>query len=352
MRLVLEIMTGGRAGQRIMLAQGETLRVGRVAAMSDVVIADDPTISGVHFSMEYLAEICRVRDLNSRNGLFVNGNKTFEQEIRSGDIISAGQTRFRAYFVAVDAPEASPGSVRYPQATSAETMVAGSTVAAPKPPPAKPPKPHAPPPAARYTTTQAAQDWDSSDEPVVPGEPATVMQSPPELSIDLAHYQPLPGHRMYAVVDASAGRDLASKARQAGFHVQSLFTGPLSPALSAISPYLVEIDPASTYLGLWTASLGKNAGVLLESPAEFEELFRHVHNLFTAHDKTAKGDYFRFYDPRVLRKYVPTCTQDRLLLLFGPIFHFFVEDEERGRLLRYTRTAVGAQCSRFLVHES
>lgn len=35
---------------------------------------------------------------------------------------------------------------------------------------------------------------------------------------------------------------------------------------------------------------------------------------------------FRFYDPRVLRLYLPTCTSTELEQVFGPVGTFFTED--------------------------
>lgn len=38
--------------------------------------------------------------------------------------------------------------------------------------------------------------------------------------------------------------------------------------------------------------------------------------------------YFRFYDPRVLRRFLPVCTPDQLYAFFGPIDYFLFEDED------------------------
>jgi hypothetical protein len=42
--------------------------------------------------------------------------------------------------------------------------------------------------------------------------------------------------------------------------------------------------------------------------------------------------YFRFYDPRVLRAYLTTCTDDEIRTFFGPV-HRLVMEEEDGRPL-------------------
>jgi hypothetical protein len=38
--------------------------------------------------------------------------------------------------------------------------------------------------------------------------------------------------------------------------------------------------------------------------------------------------YFRFYDPRVLRVFLPTCDRQQLSDFFGPVDYFVCEDED------------------------
>jgi hypothetical protein len=44
-------------------------------------------------------------------------------------------------------------------------------------------------------------------------------------------------------------------------------------------------------------------------------------------DENGKTFYFRFYDPRVLRVYLPTCNAEELDMFFGPVRNFFMENE-------------------------
>jgi hypothetical protein len=48
----------------------------------------------------------------------------------------------------------------------------------------------------------------------------------------------------------------------------------------------------------------------------------------------AKPMYFRYYDPRVLRMYLPTCNAQELQTVFGPVTSYVVEDESPDALLR------------------
>jgi hypothetical protein len=42
---------------------------------------------------------------------------------------------------------------------------------------------------------------------------------------------------------------------------------------------------------------------------------------------------FRYYDPRVLRAFLPTCNAGELKTLFGDVDQFFIESKEVGALL-------------------
>jgi hypothetical protein len=46
--------------------------------------------------------------------------------------------------------------------------------------------------------------------------------------------------------------------------------------------------------------------------------------------KTEEGEelYFRFYDPRVLRIFLPTCDREQLKDFFGPVDYYLCEDED------------------------
>jgi len=44
---------------------------------------------------------------------------------------------------------------------------------------------------------------------------------------------------------------------------------------------------------------------------------------------------FRFYDPRVLGKFLPTCNGGELRTLFGEVETFYTEAESDDALMRY-----------------
>jgi hypothetical protein len=61
-----------------------------------------------------------------------------------------------------------------------------------------------------------------------------------------------------------------------------------------------------------------------------KHLYKHFRKFLIV--KTEEGDelYFRFYDPRVLRIFLPSCDKEQLKEFFGPVSYFVCEDEDPG----------------------
>jgi pSer/pThr/pTyr-binding forkhead associated (FHA) protein len=66
----------------------ETLTIGRSA--DNHLVVDDATVSGHHAVIEATAQGFRIRDLNSTNGVWVNGQRVPEAPLRVEDSIRIG----------------------------------------------------------------------------------------------------------------------------------------------------------------------------------------------------------------------------------------------------------------------
>jgi hypothetical protein len=146
----------------------------------------------------------------------------------------------------------------------------------------------------------------------------------------------LPGDFLYAMVDSARSPELVETARKTkGIVVKSLLVGPLGDAISEAAPYILAMTPDSPFMEKWAGHFGGSAGILLVTPADLDTLFEHLRDIYVAKTEDGEKYYFRYYDPRVLRVYLPTCTREELGHFFGPIRAFYVEGEEPGVLLRY-----------------
>jgi hypothetical protein len=77
-------------------------------------------------------------------------------------------------------------------------------------------------------------------------------------------------------------------------------------------------------------------GVFVKCGAQLEVLRRHLRTLLLVRDESGNNLMFRYYDPRILRIYLPTCRVGELETVFGPIERFLMEDETSDTLLDFS----------------
>lgn len=93
--ITLRILNGPRVGHRLFLKSLQRMQIGRTE-YSDVAFPNDAMLSQTHFRVSLpRGGSCRIEDLGSTNGTYVNGNPVAYGRIGDGDIITAGATEFR-----------------------------------------------------------------------------------------------------------------------------------------------------------------------------------------------------------------------------------------------------------------
>jgi Domain of unknown function (DUF4123) len=116
-----------------------------------------------------------------------------------------------------------------------------------------------------------------------------------------------------------------------------LYEGRIAPELAEVAPYLVRLKPDAPLLGeLLGSGWGRSWGLYVEAPVAPEVLRRHLRRFLKVQAEDGKRLYFRYYDPRVLRTYLPTCNAEELRFVFGPIHSFLMENEDGSMLLRFS----------------
>jgi hypothetical protein len=117
----------------------------------------------------------------------------------------------------------------------------------------------------------------------------------------------------------------------------SLYNGPTAEQLADVAPYLAPCAPGSR-LNRWLfdTAWGQSAGIVVLSESDPDALRAHFRRFLMVLDESGKSLYFRFYDPRVLRVFLPTCDAEQLKSFFGPVTAFVLEDEDPARALRFT----------------
>jgi hypothetical protein len=147
------------------------------------------------------------------------------------------------------------------------------------------------------------------------------------------------GEHLYMLADGARDERVVAELDASGLPVRCLFDGPLHPALAAAAPYIIALDADSpATLGLLSRAWGDAWGLFVTASLPLEPLRRHFRRFLRVADEDGRQLLFRYYDPRVLRVYLPTCTVTELEFVFGPVASFVVEDEG-GRALRFSRAA-------------
>jgi serine/threonine-protein kinase len=103
----LVVTAGPHAGTEFAFDRHDTFLVGRSKDAHLRLPGDDPYFSRRHFLVEVNPPRVRLLDLDSRNGVFVNGARTDAAELADGDEVKAGHTVFR-----VHVPPPDPDAVR------------------------------------------------------------------------------------------------------------------------------------------------------------------------------------------------------------------------------------------------
>ncbi len=117
-----------------------------------------------------------------------------------------------------------------------------------------------------------------------------------------------------------------------------LFEGPLAPKVAAASPYLVELSAADPLSKLWrTQGWGKNWGLLLSSDEPLMTVRRRLRHFTQVRLPDNSGPVlFRFWDPRVFRRYMPSVAGDDAEDWFTDIDRYIVETEDGKGSLRFS----------------
>jgi hypothetical protein len=92
---------------------------------------------------------------------------------------------------------------------------------------------------------------------------------------------------------------------------------------------------------LLTNGWGNSWGIFLVSSTSLETLRRHFRRFLLVRDGAGNELYFRFYDPRVLRTFLPTCTGAETKRLFGPVGIYLMEAENGEAVSFFSRRTAG-----------
>ncbi len=131
----------------------------------------------------------------------------------------------------------------------------------------------------------------------------------------------------YVLIDAAQDQRILPFLAQNKTHWRSLYEGDTAYKLASHAPYLAVVPDTGEWISeLLQNGWGRSWLVFLSSELDVEAI--HTFAVFFT-CKTLEGEqlYFRFYDPRILRAFLPACTPAELVKFFGPINQFILEGD-------------------------
>src|SRR5262245_1904360 len=103
----LAVVEGAQRGQEFVFPEHDLFLVGR-SGSAHFRLTDD-YVSRLHFVVEVNPPSCRVTDLASHNGTYVNGKKVDAADLKDGDLIQGGTMVWR---LSVEAAGEMPATAR------------------------------------------------------------------------------------------------------------------------------------------------------------------------------------------------------------------------------------------------
>jgi hypothetical protein len=141
---------------------------------------------------------------------------------------------------------------------------------------------------------------------------------------------------VFAVLDGASIPGLRDKFFEMRPPHHCLIRGELEPDMQEVSPYVVGLVPGTPFVDWVLAEcFGKHWGIFAQSRRSLKEMRFQFRRLLTVMNEAGDPMIFRFYDPRVLNRFLPTCTKEEVEAFFGSVDTFFSEDAAAGKMLRF-----------------
>src|SRR5262245_50980279 len=133
MRITLTVEEGPHRGQAFAFEGHDLFLVGRSKRAHFRLQDKDRYFSRLHFMVEVNPPLCRILDIGSRNGTFVNGERVDAALLGDGDRVKAGHTILRVALTGEEAEEVRPDPAITPRSLGWAAAAGWETITYPTP---------------------------------------------------------------------------------------------------------------------------------------------------------------------------------------------------------------------------
>lgn len=142
---------------------------------------------------------------------------------------------------------------------------------------------------------------------------------------------------IWMIVDGARSPRVFETLLESSFLSSCLYAGYVPRLLEGSAPYLVQLEHEDKQSRrLLTRAWGQCWGVLLRCDTRLETLRKHLRSFLKVVDQKGQRLLFRYYDPRVLRLFLPSCGGEELRTFFGPVEQFWTEGENDDEVIQFS----------------
>ena len=147
---------------------------------------------------------------------------------------------------------------------------------------------------------------------------------------------------VYAVLDGARDKRIEPLVNNSTLEHECLYSGTLSYALRRAAPYIVRLEPGCELVRtILVQGWGNSWGIfaIAYPPATLSRVRSGFRRIAKAISPEGKNIVFRYYDPRVLRPYLPTCSKEEADHVFSHVSDFVMDGDDDAPIYRFRRVA-------------
>jgi hypothetical protein len=147
---------------------------------------------------------------------------------------------------------------------------------------------------------------------------------------------------LFCLLDVGAHPTIPSLLNVSPELKESLYDGDSENILAQWAPYIVMLGSDSELLRVLVhKGWGQGWASFFTSDAAFDDLTKHFRKFFMVQLEGGNEVYFRFYNPGVLREFLPAANAEELAVFFGPVEEWLIEAKSSIALLRISNASDG-----------